>query len=284
MRHGDQNKKAELEVAGETIYLVTGESTVEMMDLDHVVDHLRYCVYSIMEDPKKCIELMRHYPGPNFEASIIKLRLTDPNNAVLDILADPPVQTQTNLVIYPLDYNPQEWIKCYSVIHTPKQYTDSLERNSGGFKGLRRTNIENIQKMLKLNMIHQGDGLYLVRTRKIVGQYAHVAVVTDPKLMKFVHATKNSKYFFCREYGKIVEDEFENVVKKKDECFIVRFQHKELSGRHIANRARTFTRSPAITFTYNVIHANCEVVFTAAAGNFKKCCSSLQGKWVHTEL
>jgi hypothetical protein len=83
---------------------------------------------------------MRHYPGPNFEASIVKLRLTDPDNAVLDILSDPPVQTHTNLVIWPLDYNPQEWIKCYkiscSVIHTTKQYTDSLERK--GFNILRK--------------------------------------------------------------------------------------------------------------------------------------------------
>ena len=69
--------------------------------LDHVVDHVRYCVKSIREDLSSCIELMNHHPGPNFAASMANMKLTEPDNAVLDIFCDPPFQTNSNLVLWP---------------------------------------------------------------------------------------------------------------------------------------------------------------------------------------
>jgi len=98
--------------------------------------------------------------------------------------------------------------------------------------------------------------------------------------MHVVHAVQNSK-IREREYGKIVEEHFEKVVKKEDECFIVRYQQEELTGKDIAYRARTFANGlPVIKFTYDVVDANCEVVFNAAVGNFEKSHCFLQGRLV----
>jgi hypothetical protein len=277
VENADQSKTVDIEASDGTIHLILSQGPDEVIDLDHVVDHVRYCIRSIVEDPAKCTELMKEYPGPNFSASIAKIGMEDQNNAELDIYSDPPIQTRSNLVIWPSECIPQEWMerfmKSYSVIHSVEQYNDSLERK--GFNGLRKTNKKNIQRMLSLNMIHPGDGLYMVRTIRTMLQYAHVAVVTDTKAKKLVHATKANIFF--GEFGKIVEDHFEKVVKQEDECFLVRYQHKELTGQIIANRARTFASPPALTFTYGVVNANCEVVLNAAAGNWKESCCTLQG-------
>lgn len=277
------NNGAELEVKDEVVYLAIIKGSEEEIDLDHVVEHLRYCLHSIAEDPPKCIKLMRSAPGPNFEANLSKLRLSDSNNARLNIFSETQVRTNTNLVIWPQEYNRQQWMTQFqsvnSVIHTVKHYKDVIQMK--GLDGLTKTTRENIRRMMALHQITEGDGLYLVRKSSIVGQYAHVAVVTDTQKMNLVHATPNFPLpFFWRELGKIVEEMFERVVKLKDECFVVRYQKEELTGQEIANRAKTFVKEPALTFTYSVIDANCEVVLNAAAGIFREGLGSLQGQLV----
>ena len=63
----------------------------------------------------------------------------------------------------------QDWMRgfktVHSIIHNPQQYQDSLLRNNG-LAGLTKTKKENILKMMKLNIIQDGDGVYLVRYRK----------------------------------------------------------------------------------------------------------------------
>ena len=174
VKNADHNETVDFEAAGGTIYLVLSQGPDKVIDLDHVMDHIRYCIQSITEDPSKCIELMKVYTGPNFKASIEKMRMEDQNNAELDIISDPPIKTHSNLVIWPSEYNPQKWMECFkksnSVIHSLEQYKDSLEKK--GFNGIRKTNKKNIEKMLNLDMIHPGDGLYLVRKNYQRGDFS----------------------------------------------------------------------------------------------------------------
>ena len=381
--------------------LIKKQSEEVLIDLDHIVDHIRFGVKAISEDPGNCIKLMKNHPGPNFAAFLEKLKLQEADNVVLDILSNPPIPTNTNLVLWPLkdfpislmneeqidrlisiieqeidmaedqarlcvrllddidiiqekqsentelrerfmipEY-PEECLKAtlslyqssggtingfnialkesvenpgqdlanvlniaskipivienikifskqifiewkkrfrtvHSVIHSPREYQDCLSRK--GLNDIIKTQKENIIKMAKLDFVQPGDGLYLVRSKPGVGQYAHVAVVTDTKLMTVVHAVPNTNVLE-REYGKIDEGHFEKVIHEEDECFLVRHETDQLTGSDIARRARTFAIGlPNITFAYNVVEANCEVILDAAVGIFEKECGSLQGK------
>jgi hypothetical protein len=99
LQNADQNQRVEIEVAGETVYIAISEGSEEVIDLNHVVDHLRFCIQTITEDTTNCIKLMRSPPGPNFQTFITTLRLALPNNATLDIISNPPIRTNTNLVL-----------------------------------------------------------------------------------------------------------------------------------------------------------------------------------------
>jgi hypothetical protein len=109
----DQSKDevAELTVARETLFIKLPKDFAHenVVKLDHIVNYIRIAVKSIHEDTTNCISLLENRPGLHFEETVKKLRLTDPDNAELVILSDPPIRTSTNLVLWPSKHFPLEY-------------------------------------------------------------------------------------------------------------------------------------------------------------------------------
>ena len=99
-----KEKNAQLEVKDETLFVKINLMENMMIDLDHIIDHVQYGINSIIKDLRNCIDLMKNHTGPSFEASIEKMKLQEADNVVLDILSNPPISTNTNLVLWPLEH------------------------------------------------------------------------------------------------------------------------------------------------------------------------------------